>query len=129
MTPDGEYVYVVNTGAGAPAGPTPSIARFNLADDGGLAFNGLTSSPDDFAETDTVISVDGKYLYVLAPSVGNPAAPASHIDAYKIKGNGSLKSIGSTKARRRPRDRSNRSGGGLAGPQGGPADHADDPHT
>ena len=98
VTPDGEHVYVVNTGAGAPAGPTPSIARFNLADDGGLAFNGLTSSPDDFAETDAVISVDGKYLYVLAPSVGNPSAPPSHIDAYKIKGNGNLKSIGSTKA-------------------------------
>lgn len=99
VTPENDYVYVVNTGAGAPAGPTPSIARYSLSGDGTLGFLGLTSSPDDFAETDVDISVDGKYLYVLAPSVGNPSAPASHIDQYKIKGNGNLKSIGSTKAR------------------------------
>ena len=98
-TPDGEHSFVVNTGAGAPAGPTPSVARFDLSGDGALSFRGLTSSPDDFAETDVTISIDGKYLYVLAPSVGNPTAPASHIDQYKVKGNGNLKSIGSTKAK------------------------------
>nr|MBA2300293.1 hypothetical protein [Chloroflexota bacterium] len=95
-TPDGEHTYILNTGAGSPTDPVPSIAGFDLAGNGGLSFLGLTQSPEDFAETDLDISIDGKYLYVLAPQVG-PGAP-SHIDQYKIRSNGNLKSLGQTPA-------------------------------
>jgi 6-phosphogluconolactonase (cycloisomerase 2 family) len=88
---DDDNAYVVNTGAGAPA----SVAAFGLAN-GQLSFLNTSSQGSDFANTDADLSSDDKYLYVLAPQVG-PGAP-SHIDQYKVKSNGGLKSIGETPA-------------------------------
>ncbi len=86
-----KFAFVVNTGAGAPA----SVARFGWSA-GQLSPLGVTDQPGDFAATDADLSSDDKYLYVLAPSVG--PGPPSHIDQYRVRGNGSLRSLGATPA-------------------------------
>ena len=54
------------------------------------------STAGEFARTDEALSRDSKFLYVLAPSVGH--GHPSHIDEYRVGGNGSLTLIGSTPA-------------------------------
>jgi 6-phosphogluconolactonase (cycloisomerase 2 family) len=91
ITKSGRYVFVVNTGGGAPA----TIARYRLENSGVLTFLGLTPpNGNEFARTDEVLSRDSKYLYVLAPSImkGN----TSHIDEYRVGSGGSLTLIGVT---------------------------------
>ena len=101
IPPDGKNAFVVNTGAGAPA----LVTRFGLARTGDLTFLGNTSAGDnDFAETDAFISRDGKFLYVLAPSVIPPLGSTSHIDEYRIGNDGSLTKIGSTPSNLPPGD-------------------------
>ncbi len=90
VTPDGRYVFVVNTGAGMPA----PISRYSLGPNGKLTLLGLTpSAAGEFARTDEVLSGDGRFLYVLVPSV--KAGNTSHIDEYAVSG-GNLTLIGAT---------------------------------
>jgi 6-phosphogluconolactonase len=92
ITPDGSYAYVINTGAGMPAG----AAKFAIESDGKLTSKGVTLAPTGtFAWTDPAQSADGKYLYVLAPGV--MPGVKGHIDSYKISASGGLKFLGSTK--------------------------------
>lgn len=91
---DDDHAFVVNTGAGAPT----SVSRFGL-NNGQLSLLGVKNAPGDFANTDAALSDDDKYLYVLAPQVAPPTgAPPSHIDAYRVRNNGTLRSLGETPA-------------------------------
>jgi 6-phosphogluconolactonase len=94
VTNDGRHVYVVNTGAGHPA----PVTWFSLSPSGVLTPRtpAAGSLPGEFARTDAALSRDSKFLYVLAPQVG-PGSP-SHIDAYQLRANGSMKLIASTPA-------------------------------
>jgi 6-phosphogluconolactonase (cycloisomerase 2 family) len=92
ITKNGRYVFVVNTGGG---GPPATVTRYRLENSGTLTFLGLTpENGNEFARTDTVLSRDSKYLYVLAPSVIN--GNTSKIDEYRVGSNGGLTSIGAT---------------------------------
>ncbi len=91
ITKDGRFVFVVNTGGGAPA----TIARYRLQDDGTLTPLGLTQpNGQEFARTDEVLSRDDKFLYVLSPSVIK--GDTSKIDEYRVGSLGNLSLIGST---------------------------------
>lgn len=92
ITGDGDHAFVINTGAGRPAG----AAKYDIGAGGSLTSKGVTLAPSGtFAWTDPAQSSDSKYLYVLAPSVMGPKT--SHIDQYKIGSTGSLTFLGSTK--------------------------------
>jgi 6-phosphogluconolactonase (cycloisomerase 2 family) len=91
ITGDGKHAFVINTGAGKPAG----AAKFDIGSDGKLTSKGVTLAPSGtFAWTDPAVSSDSKYLYVAAPSV--KGTKTSHIDQYKISGSGDLTFVGST---------------------------------
>ena len=90
---DRVIAYVVNTGAGEPA----RVTHFRLNRNGTLTPHGAPAEhPGDFAQTDTALSDNDRYLYVLAPSVG--PGPPSHIDTWQRQNDGSLTFIGSTPA-------------------------------
>ena len=89
ITNSGRYVFVVNTGGGAPS----TIARYGLAPSGFLTVLGLTPpNGEEFARTDESLSRDSKYLYVLNPGIFGP----SKIDEYRVSPNGDLTLIGNT---------------------------------
>jgi len=93
LTKDGTRAFVINTGAGRPAG----AAKYNVGPTGVLTSTGVTEAPTGtFLWTDPAQSSDSKFLYVLAPT-GPQNTKTSHIDSYKIGSSGSLKFIGSTK--------------------------------
>ena len=93
ITGNGKYVFVVNTGGGAPGGST--VTRYALASNGHLTVLGVDSeTSSEFVKTDTVLSGDSKYLYVLNPSV--MAGNTSRIDEYKVSATGGLHLIGDT---------------------------------
>lgn len=93
LTNDGTRAFVINTGAGRPAG----AARYNVGPTGVLSSTGVKTAPSGtFLWTDPAQSSDSKYLYVLAPT-GPQKQKTSHIDQYKIGSSGSLKFLGSTK--------------------------------
>ncbi|MCA1682974.1 MAG: beta-propeller fold lactonase family protein [Actinobacteria bacterium] len=94
ITPDNRYAYISNT-------TTKTIARFAIAANGSLSFLGTTpilnTLPGPFQfPTDEALSRDGRYLYVLLPSVFG--GPVSRIDAYRVGADGSLGLLGSTAA-------------------------------
>jgi hypothetical protein len=92
LTSDGTHAFVINTGAGRPAG----AAKYDVGAGGALTSKGVTTAPaGTFAWTDPAQSSDSKYLYVLAPGVMPNAQ--SRIDSYKISGSGGLTFLGSTK--------------------------------
>ncbi|MGI8800994.1 MAG: lactonase family protein [Solirubrobacteraceae bacterium] len=94
ITPDNRYVYISNT-------TTKTIARFALGSNGSLTLLGLTPTlgtppgPIQFP-TDEALSKDGRFLYVLIPSVFGGSI--SRIDQYRIGTGGSLTLLGSTPA-------------------------------
>ena len=94
ITPDNRYAFITNT-------TTKTIARFAIAANGALTFLGTTPTlntppgPIQFP-TDEALSKDGKYLYVLIPSVFGSAI--SRIDEYAVGAGGSLTLLGSTPA-------------------------------
>jgi 6-phosphogluconolactonase len=93
LTKDGVHAFVINTGAGRPAG----AAKYSVGPTGSLTANGVTEAPaGTFLWTDPAQSADSKYLYVLAPT-GPMNTKKSHVDAYKVSAAGNLKFIGSTK--------------------------------
>ena len=61
---------------------------------GHLTKLGVTPASGDFALTDSVLSKNDKYLYVLAPSI--KAGDTSHIQSYKVGSGGILTHMGST---------------------------------
>ena len=79
----------------APTGST--VTRYKIASDGSLTELGSnTETKSEFAKTDSLLSSDSRFLYVLAPSVigGN----TSLIDEYEVGRGGSLTLIGQTPA-------------------------------
>jgi len=90
ITPDGRFVFEVNTGGGA--GPAQVVTFRHRLLDGGLVLQGATPDLGEFAKTDVMLSADGRYLYVLAPGLFGP----SHVDAYSVGTDGSLKLIEQT---------------------------------
>jgi 6-phosphogluconolactonase len=94
ITPDNRYAYITNT-------TTKTIARYGIGAGGALTFLGLTPTlntpPGPFQfPTDETMSKDGKYLYVLIPSVFSSSH--SRIDEYRIGAGGSLTLLASTPA-------------------------------
>ncbi len=89
ITPDGRFVYEVNTGGGLPA----TVAAFRLRSDGKLVSLGNTPDLGEFAKTDEVLSAGGRDLYVLSPAL---TGPTSHIDEYSVGFDGTLRLIGQT---------------------------------
>jgi 6-phosphogluconolactonase (cycloisomerase 2 family) len=92
VTPDNRYVYITNT-------TTKTIARFGLSADGHLSLLGLTQTLNTppgpvLFPTDEALSSNGRYLYVLIPSVFGP--DVSRIDEYRIGAGGTLTLLGST---------------------------------
>jgi len=92
ISKDNKYAYVVNTGAGADPSST---TRFRLGHNGTLTPVGAPAEhAGDFAQTDIDQSRGGRYVYVLAPSVG--PGPPSHIDIWRRHNDGSLTYVGAT---------------------------------
>lgn len=92
---DNRFAYVVNTGAGPPS----RVTHFGLSGNGNLTpLSPAAEHTGDFLQTDAALSRNSSFLYVLAPTGPNPAAPASHIDAWRRNSDGSLTFIGSTRA-------------------------------
>ena len=88
VTPSGRYAYVVNTGAGKPA----TISRYRIGTSGTVGLLGLTPPrPNTFARTDITTSRDGKFVYVLAPSV--IAGNTSRVDVYRVIRGGGLRIV------------------------------------
>jgi 6-phosphogluconolactonase (cycloisomerase 2 family) len=95
ITRNGRYAFVINTGAGRPAG----AAKYGIGSDGTLTSRGVTTAPSGtFLWTDPALSRDSKYLYVLAPTGPGPGGNTSHIDAYKVSSRGGLRFIRSTRS-------------------------------
>lgn len=101
LTNNGLYFYVVNTGGGAPTGPTVSAFKVNNIT-GKLTLIQVTPhgkgvsplpSGDELARFDVTLSPDNHYLYVDVPGV---VQPKSKIDIYKVLPNGHLVSIGAS---------------------------------
>jgi hypothetical protein len=95
VTNNSRYVYVVNTGGGAPSGAT--VSEYKLASTGKLTLLGVTPALPEFAKTDEALSNDSRYLYVLSPLESGSASmpgPTSHIDIYKVGSGGTLTLIG-----------------------------------
>lgn len=95
ITRNGKYAYVINTGAGRPAG----AAKYSIGSNGALTSLGVTQAPaNTFLWTDPAQSRDSKYLYVLAPTGPGPGGNTSHVDAYKINSRGGLKYLRSSRS-------------------------------
>ena len=94
ISKDNKFAYVVNTGAGADPARTTT---FRLGPNGTLTPVGAPAEhAGDFAQTDIDMSRGGRYVYVLAPSVG--PGPPSHIDVWRRHHDGSLTYVGPTPA-------------------------------
>jgi 6-phosphogluconolactonase (cycloisomerase 2 family) len=94
LTRDGETAYVINTGAGRPAG----VAKYTVGRDATLSSRGVTEAPrGTFLWTDPTLTRDGKYLYVLSPT-GPMNRRTSRIDGYRIAPSGNIRYIGSSRA-------------------------------
>ena len=88
ILPSGKYAYVVNTGAGKPA----TVSRYRIASSGTVSLLGQTAPrPNTFARTDITNSRDGKFVYVLAPSVA--AGNTSRVDVYRVVRGGGLRFV------------------------------------
>jgi 6-phosphogluconolactonase (cycloisomerase 2 family) len=83
-TGDDRYAFMTNT-------LSASVSRFRIARSGKLTLLGQTPTGAGFP-ADIALTPDGRYLYVLVPSVFEGA---SHIDAYRVD-QGTLTHIGAT---------------------------------
>ncbi|MFL5821967.1 MAG: lactonase family protein [Solirubrobacteraceae bacterium] len=99
ITKNDRYAFASNTLSDTPADlftGTNAISEYKIAPDGTLTLLGNASSGPG-TPGDVALSRDSKYLYVT-----NPAAPVgpntSHIDVFKVGGDGSLTLIQSTPA-------------------------------
>lgn len=100
ITHNGQFIYVVNTGGGAPTGATVSVLK--ISQNGKLKLVQVTPpgkgpSPlpngDELARFDVVLSPDNQYLYVAVPGV---VQPKSQIDVFKVGSNGHITQIGAS---------------------------------
>ena len=92
ITPNNRFVYITDT-------TTKDVAAFALGTDGSLTFLGntpiLNTPPGPVLfPTDEALSRDGRFLYVLVPSVFGP--DISRIDAFSISTGGGLTLVAST---------------------------------
>lgn len=93
---DGKYAFVTNTlsdiipdifsGIGG-------VTSFAVANDGTLSYVGQYDAPPG-NPGDEAVSQDGKYLYVLDPTVFGPPG-SSHIETYRIEKDGTLTHVAS----------------------------------
>jgi 6-phosphogluconolactonase len=82
VTPNGKYVYTVNSG-------TSSISGFTISPSGSLApIDGtvLATLPNGSANLDVAVSLDGKYLYNIDSGTGT-------VSVFGINSNGTLTSL------------------------------------
>jgi len=99
VSKDGRYAFVTNTlggPAGSPAGVTTGtdgVSTYAVSPHGRLTLLGETNTGPGFPGEEA-ISSDGRYLYVLDPSIILPIP--SHIDVYRIGPGGSLTHIQAT---------------------------------
>lgn len=99
VSKDGRYAFVSNTlggPAGSPAGVTTGddgVSTYAISRHGRLTLLGETNTGPGFPGEES-ISSDGRYLYVLVPSIVLPVP--SQIDVYKIGPGGSLTQIQAT---------------------------------
>jgi 6-phosphogluconolactonase (cycloisomerase 2 family) len=95
---DGRYAFAVNTlasPAGSPAGVGTgkgAISTYAISPHGRLTLLGQTDASAGGFPGDEALSSDGKFLYVLNPSIIFAPGP-SHIDVYRIGAGGSLTAI------------------------------------
>jgi 6-phosphogluconolactonase (cycloisomerase 2 family) len=96
VIPGQRFVFVVNTGDGAPSGAT--VTTYSLSPSGALTFVGLSPPiSGELLKTDEYVTRDGRYLYVIGHQGSHTeGATDSYIDEYKIATNGTLKFIGAT---------------------------------
>lgn len=108
ITNNHKYAFVTNSLSTFPPGDGKGgIARYAVGRDGSLTLLGQTdvspSAPPGAAfPTDLALSSDSRYLYVLSPTLDMQPAPnnndTSHIDVYRVGGDGSLTHIQTTPA-------------------------------
>jgi 6-phosphogluconolactonase len=106
ITGNHKYAFVTNSLSTFPPGDGKGgIARYAVAPNGTLTLLGQTdvtpSTPPGAAfPTDLTLSQDGRYLYVLVPTLNMPSPPndTSHIDVYRVGRDGSLTWIQATPA-------------------------------
>jgi 6-phosphogluconolactonase len=99
LSKDGKFAFVTNTLSTDPSlGPPHGIGTgagglttYRVGSDGSLTKLGQTDLGPG-SPTDEAISSDGKFLYVSDPNVPPPPA-TSHIDVFKINGDGSLTAV------------------------------------
>jgi 6-phosphogluconolactonase len=96
LSKDNRYAYVINTLSSAKSVPKDigtgkdAISRYTVAPNGQLSLMGTTDAGAG-DPTDDQVSSDGRFLYVLDPTVFGPNT--SHIDVFAINSNGSLTPI------------------------------------
>ena len=99
ISKDGRYAFVTNTlggPAGSAAGATTGnlgVSTYSISPHGRLTLVAQTNAGPGFPG-DEAISSDGRYLYVLDPSIILPFE--SHIDVYQIGAGGNLTHIEAT---------------------------------
>jgi len=99
VSKDGRYAFITNTlsgPAGSAAGATSgnlAVATYAVSPHGRLTLVDQANTGPGFPG-DEAISSDGRYLYVLVPSIILPFQ--SHIDVYKIGPGGSLTHVQAT---------------------------------
>jgi 6-phosphogluconolactonase (cycloisomerase 2 family) len=96
VSKDGKYAFVTNTLSDTVANifsGKGGVTTYAVASNGTLTYLGqVDTSPGN--PGDEAVSQDGKYLYVLVPTVFGPDG-SSHIETYRIGHNGSLTQVAS----------------------------------
>ena len=82
MTPNGNYAYTANTGAG-------NLSSYAIARDGSLSVRAAVAVTTGGSPADAAISANGRFLYVRN-------ANQSAINAFRIASNGSLAPLAGT---------------------------------
>jgi 6-phosphogluconolactonase len=96
VSKDGKYAFVTNTLSDTVAdifSGIGGVTSYAVAKDGTLTYlSQVSTSPGN--PGDEAVSQDGKYLYVLVPTVFGPPG-SSHIETYRINKDGSLTQVAS----------------------------------
>jgi 6-phosphogluconolactonase len=99
VSPDGKYAYVTNTLSDSVAdifSGIGGITVYGVGNDGSLTYlsQANTAATGPASPSDEAFSQDGKYLYVLVPTIFGP--DTSHIDTFRIGKDGGLTLVASS---------------------------------